>query len=81
MGSGTEAKPIIELPADATRLADECGGRGHLARVHTGLAQLDRIDSDEQGYEGARRPNGLFEHTGATEHAARIAAQLAAVPA
>lgn len=71
-------EPITELLADATRLADECGARGHLARVHTELAELDRIDGDERELRRAQR---LFEQTGATGHAARITAQLSVFPA
>jgi adenylate cyclase len=71
-----------ELLANATRLAGECGARGHLAQVHAELAELARLDGDDEGYERElREAQGLFEQTGGTGHAARIAAQLAALPA
>jgi tetratricopeptide (TPR) repeat protein len=71
-----------ELLADAMSLANECGAAGHIPYVHVELAELSRLDDDEEGYERElREAQRQFEEIGATGRAAEVASQLAALPA
>jgi class 3 adenylate cyclase/tetratricopeptide (TPR) repeat protein len=73
---------IADLLAATMDLALECGADSHVPQVHVELAELSRLDGDEQAYERElREARRLFEQIGATGHAAAVANQLAALPA
>lgn len=64
------------------KILRECGATGHLPFLHAELAELAGLNGDDEGYDcELREAQRLFEETGASGHAAKVATQLAVLPA
>jgi tetratricopeptide (TPR) repeat protein len=73
---------IVEALTAADKLVHECGATSYLPHVQVELAELARMDGDESEFErhlGSAQQ--LFTEVGASGHSARVAGELAALPA